>query len=72
MHAIDITDEFNFGLQINAAVASRNRNMPQLVVNVKINELTVFISRKVIQTLLRFFYLYSHGSKFIIINYNIS
>jgi hypothetical protein len=36
IHAIDITDEFNFGLQLKAAVAARNRNMPQLIVNLKV------------------------------------
>ena len=56
--AIDITDEFNFGIQLMAAVSAKNRNLPQIVVNLKINDLTVFASRKVVQTLLRFFYLY--------------
>jgi hypothetical protein len=52
--AINITNDFNLGIEIKSALAPFHEKFPSGIINIKVNEIALFISRKVLQTLFKF------------------
>lgn len=59
---VPITNKFNFGVEVLTCLTPYHQEFPSMIANLKINEIALFISQKTIQTLLKFTFIYQHGS----------
>ena len=60
---IMLTSEFNAGIQVKYSIDPYNLKLPRAICNVKTNDISIFLSRNVLQTILRFKAIFMYGSK---------
>ena len=58
-----ITNELNIGCEILTCLTPNHPRYPASIINAKIDDFKLFVSRRVVQTLLRFNGIYQNGSK---------
>jgi hypothetical protein len=54
----DITNEINLGCEINTCLAPNHPKLPASIINAKVDQIKLSVSRRVVQTLLRFIGIY--------------
>jgi hypothetical protein len=60
----DITNEINLGCEMHTCLAPNHPTLPASIINVKVEQIKLSVSRRVVQTLLRFVGIYQNGSKY--------
>jgi hypothetical protein len=61
----DITNEINLGCEMHTCLAPNHPTLPASIINAKVEQIKLSVSRRVVQTLLRFVGIYQNGSKFL-------
>ena len=59
----DISNEINLGCEIHTSLTPNHPTLPASIINAKVEQIKLSVSRRVVQTLLRFIGIYQNGSK---------